>query len=101
VIAGLPPTVAHTLLSDLAGRVYDRAERFTHGLRIGNLIAGYHAVIVDGPATDAAHPGAAYAFYGTDRVRLQQIVWPGRQGRFPWDAGYAFPADVQPLVGRP
>ena len=56
---------------------------------------------VDGPATEHLYPGAAYARYGTDRVRLQQVVWPDRQARFPWDAGYQYPPTVQPLLGRP
>ncbi|MFG3602496.1 DUF4262 domain-containing protein [Micromonospora chersina] len=39
--------------------------------------------------------------YGRDRLRLQQVVWPDRHGRFPWDAAYAFPSAVQPLIARP
>jgi hypothetical protein len=69
LIAGLPPEVAHGLLNDLAGRVYDRADRFTHGQRVSDLIAGYDAVLVEGarstncyrvwrsPATDATGYG--------------------------------------------
>jgi len=101
VIAGLDPVISQALLNDLARRVYDQAARFTHGQRIGDLLEGYDAVIVDGPATDALYPGTAYARYGTDRVRLQQVVWPDPQGRFPWDAGYQYPPQVQPLLGRP
>jgi len=101
VIAGLPPHIAHALLNDLASRVYDRAERFHHGQHIPDLISGYDAVIVDGPATEALHPGAAFAFYGPDRVRLQQIVWPDPAGRYPWNTDYSLDADVQPLIGRP
>jgi hypothetical protein len=59
VIAGLHPETAHALLNDLAGRVFDQAARFTHGQRIPDLLAGYDAIIVEGPATDALHPGAA------------------------------------------
>jgi len=101
VIAGLPPHIAQALLNDLAGRVYDRADRFRHGQRIGDLLAGYDAVIVDGPATEALYPGAAYARYGTDRVRLQQVVWPDRAGRFPWEPGDEHDPQVQPVIGRP
>jgi Domain of unknown function (DUF4262) len=101
VIAGLDPVISQALLNDLAGRVYDQTARFTHGQRLGDLLAGYDAVIVDGPATEQLYPGAAYARYGTDRVLLQQVVWPDRQARFPWDAGYQYPPTVQPLLGRP
>jgi hypothetical protein len=101
IISGLDPTISQTLLNDLAARVYDRAEQFTAGQRISDLLAGYDAVIVEGPATEALHPGAAFARYGRDRVSLQQIVWPDPRGRYPWDPGYAYGPDVQPVLGRP
>ncbi|MEU5554110.1 DUF4262 domain-containing protein [Micromonospora sp. NPDC047793] len=98
ITAGLPPEVAHTLLNDLAQRVYDKAERFTHGQTVSDLIAGYDAIIIDGPPTDDLHPGMAIARYGRDQIRLQQLVWPDQQGRFPWDSGYDFDPHVQPLI---
>ncbi|WP_019030727.1 DUF4262 domain-containing protein [Salinispora arenicola] len=64
MVAGLALALAHQLLNDLAARVYNRAERFTHGQRISDLIADYDAVIVDGAPTDQLHPGAAIARYG-------------------------------------
>lgn len=101
LIAGLPPEVAHTLLNDLALRVYDTMGRFTHGQRISDLIADYDAIIVEGPATEDLPPGFAIARYGPDRVRLQQVVWPDPAGRFPWQAGYHIDPKVQPLIGHP
>ncbi|MET7968757.1 DUF4262 domain-containing protein [Micromonospora sp. NPDC005305] len=100
LIAGLDPATSQALLNDLAGRVYDKAERFHHGQRIGDLIAGYDAVVVAGDPTDQLHPGAAFGRYGRDRVRLQQIVWPDPDARFPWDSGYTYPSQVQPLIGQ-
>ncbi len=101
IIAGLDPLIAQALLNDLAGRVYDTAARFTHGQRVSDLLAGYDAAILDGPSTEDLQPGTAYARYGRDRVRLQQIVWPDKDARFPWDSGYAYPPHVQPLIGGP
>ncbi|MFB9238154.1 DUF4262 domain-containing protein [Plantactinospora siamensis] len=98
ITAGLPAEVAHTLLNDLARRVYDKAERFTHGQHINDLIAGYDAIIIDGPPSDELFPGMAIARYGRAKVRLQQMVWPDPQGQFPWDSGYAFDPDAQPLI---
>jgi hypothetical protein len=99
IIAGLDPQIAQALLNDLATRVYDRAQRFTAGQRISDLLVGYDAIIVDGPATEALHPGAAFARYGKNKVSLQQVVWPDPQGRFPWEAGYALGQGAQPLLG--
>ncbi len=101
VIAGLDPLIAQALLNDLADRVVHHGAWFTHGQRITDLLAGYDAVIVDGPVTDALYPGIAIGRYGADRLALQQIVWPDRHGRFPWDPGYAYPPQAQPLIGRP
>jgi hypothetical protein len=100
-IAGLDPATAQALLNDLASRVFDKAERFSHGQHVSDLIVGYDAVIVDGPPTPKLWPGAAVGRYGADHVRLQQIVWPDADGRFPWQDGYTFDADVQPLIARP
>jgi hypothetical protein len=100
-IAGLAPGIAHALLNDLAGRVYDQAKRFTHGQRVSDLIAGYDAIIVEGPVIEALPPMAAIARYGRDQIRLQQIVWPDRQGRFPWQDGYDLDPHTQPLIAHP
>lgn len=100
IAAGLPPEVAHSLLNDLARRVYDKAERFAHGQRISDLIAGYDAIIIDGPPTEELLPAMAINRYGRDRIRLQQMVWPDQQGRFPWDDGYNFAPQAQPLIAQ-
>ncbi|TQS42838.1 DUF4262 domain-containing protein [Cryptosporangium phraense] len=101
VIAGLPVAVAHALLNEMAGRVVTRAEPFAAGDQITDLLDGYAVVIVEGPATDQLHPGAAVGRYGPEAVQLQQIVWPDRDGRFPWDEGYLHPPQTQPLLGPP
>ncbi|MGX4657846.1 DUF4262 domain-containing protein [Micromonospora sp. SCSIO 07396] len=98
--AGLSPEIAHSLLNELAHRVHDRAERFTHGQRIHNLITSYDAIIIDGPPTDDLLPGMAIARYGRARVRLQQMVWPDQQGLFPWETGYDLDPEAQPLIAR-
>ncbi|MBU8857771.1 MULTISPECIES: DUF4262 domain-containing protein [unclassified Micromonospora] len=100
ITAGLPPEVAHSLLNDLARRVDDKAERFTHGQRISDLIAGYDAIIIDGPPTDDLLPGLAISRYGRDQIRLQQLVWPDQQARFPWDHGYNVAPQAQPLIAK-
>ena len=101
VIAGLHPLIAQALLGDLADRVVHHGARLRHGQRITDLIDGYDAVIVDGPVTEELYPGTAIGRYGADQVRLQQVVWPDPHGRFPWDPGYQYPPQAQPLLGRP
>ena len=101
IITGLHPDVSQHLLNDLAKRGVERAQRFTAGQRLSDLLAGYDAVLVDGPATGALRPAAAYVRYGKDCVSLQQVVWPDVQGRFPWEPGCTISAQAQPLIGQP
>lgn len=101
IIAGTDPAASQHLLNDLAKRVVERAQRFTAGQRISDLLDGYDAVLVEGPATGALRPAAAYVRYGKDCVSLQQVVWPDVQGRFPWEPGCTISAQAQPLIGQP
>jgi hypothetical protein len=101
VIAGLDPAIGMEILNDLAGRVRHAGLRVTHRQRIGDLLAGYQAVIVEGEATEQLVPGTALARYGPDRVSLAQIVWPCPHHQFPWQDGYCHTADLQPLLTRP
>jgi hypothetical protein len=101
VLAGLPPQIAQSLLNDLGRRVFDQAARFSHGERLSDVLVGYDAIIIDGTPNDALHPGIAFSLYGSDKVRLQQLVWPDQHGRFPWESGYGYPPHAQPLIADP
>ena len=101
LISGLDPQLSQDLLNDLARRVHGTTQRFTHLQTIGDLLRGFDAVIIDGAPTDALHAGLALARYGAQRVRLQQVVWPDPQGRFPWQPGSTITAHAQPLLSHP
>jgi Domain of unknown function (DUF4262) len=103
VISGLEMQTGHEVLNDIAGRVYDKAQRFAHGQRLDDLLAGCVAVLVSGRLRHDEHgiwPGFAISRYGRQRVRLLQVVWPDTHGRYPWDDGFEFESDVQPVIGR-
>ncbi len=101
VIAGLPPDLAHQLLNELAGRVHDEGAHFHHGRHVTDLIVDQDVVILTGAPTPDLWPGAALARYGRERVRLQQLVWPDPESRFPWQAGYSPEEFHQPLIDAP
>jgi hypothetical protein len=101
IIAGLDPTLSEHLLNDLARRVVERAQRFTAGQRISDVLDGYDAVLVEGPAAGVLRPAAAYVRYGENVVRLLQVVWPDARGRFPWEPGCTLSLHAQPLIGQP
>jgi len=97
IVAGLDPVIAATILNDLATSVRDGV-RHQHGQTLTDLLVEYPAVLLDGPTTGDLHPGTAIALYGADNVRLRQIVWPDLRHRFPWDPGYQYPPEAQPLI---
>jgi Domain of unknown function (DUF4262) len=98
VITGLHHDIAHALLNDMAARAHHDGERWRHHDRVADLLAGFDAAVINGTANDLITPGTANARYGAQRVRLQQIVWPDPDSRFPWDAGYRYPPTTQPLL---
>ena len=101
IIAGLGHLLAAALLNDIAAHVHDAGVTYHHGQRVHDLLAGYPACLIDGPATPQLWPGTAIDRYGPDRVRLRQIVWPDPDGHFPWQHGYRYPTYIQPLLGHP
>jgi hypothetical protein len=89
LLGGIRPDYAQVTLNDLAFRVLGGVT-FTEGDRFSDVIQGYD-VIIAGPASpvwDPLYPvSMAKALYG-DRARGPlQVLYPDRQGRFPWDEG--------------
>lgn len=100
LIMGLPQATAHQIV-DLAldaarsGAITD----FTQ--TTGVLLDGHQCAFVRVPeARYRDWAGYARWFYQGNDFSLYQIVWPSRDGHFPWDAAAA-PAYVasQPLLG--
>lgn len=101
IISGLNPDLSQDLLNDLARRAHRTARPFTHLQTISDLLDSVNVVIIDGTPTDALQPNIATARYTAPRVRLQQIVWPDRHGRFPWQPGCTITPHTQPLLTHP
>ncbi|WIM97239.1 DUF4262 domain-containing protein [Actinoplanes oblitus] len=101
IIAGLPPDLGHQLLNEVAGRVHEEGARFRHGRRVADLIVDQEVVVLAGSPTAELWPGAALARYGSGRVRLQQLVWPDPEDRFPWQPAYPAEEYRQPLIDAP
>lgn len=98
---GLPPQAGHGLLNELAGRVHADARRFQHGELVSNPAGDQAVVIIDAQPSGEIFPALAFKRYGPARVRVQQVLWPDEQGRFPGERGYAVERFPQPLLGTP
>lgn len=90
----LPTLVAGTLLNDAAA--LDDETPLEPGDVEGLLAGGYlmHAVEADPVAGEMFQ---AISFYDEADVTALQLVWPDGDGAFPWDDGYMYPADLQPV----
>ncbi|MBX3463172.1 MAG: DUF4262 domain-containing protein [Planctomycetes bacterium] len=101
LVFGLPDEVAAALLEALADEV-DAGRRFHDGERHEGLLQDYPVRFVAVPRERLADvlPTACWAYDGDDFPAVQ-LVWPDKQGRWPWDpaARDGFAAR-QPVLGR-
>lgn len=98
VVLGLPAEVGGALLHDLAERLLhgDLADvEVADGEPVDGLLDGRPPVLL---TVRQDLPSPAAGVFGT--ARLRQLVWPDRDGRMPWDPGFAH-ADLQPLLAGP
>lgn len=100
LVFGLDPDGAAELLNALADEC-DDGRRFCGGERHEGLLVDYAVRFVDVPAERAAAlcEGVTWAYEG-EAVPVVQLVWPDKQGRWPWSDGIkkGF-TEVQPVLG--
>lgn len=101
IVFGLPAEIARDLLDAIVDEAADGTAFVAEAQREG-LLHGYPVRFFDVPGELAAkylgvaqwaHEGAAFA--------CLQVVWPDKQGRWPWmdDVREGF-AEMQPVIGR-
>jgi hypothetical protein len=86
LIIGLPQKTSHQLLNIVGSKVSTGA-RFAPGTPYLGLLERFPCEFRPVPAS--AYPtylGAALGFYGAEPFSAVQLVWPDREGMFPWDA---------------
>lgn len=101
VVVGLPPEVAGELIELVADEA-DEGHRFLDGTRHEGLLQDYPVRFVAVPKGRYGEclAAACWAYEGDDFAAVQ-LVWPDKQGRWPWDleARQGF-AETQPVLGR-
>lgn len=101
LVFGLPDEVAHELLNAIADAA-DDGRKFLDQHRHEGLLVGYAVRFVAVPAhAYARHLGLARWAYEGDDFPCVQLVWPDKQGRWPWESGVrdGF-RESQPVLGR-
>jgi len=101
VVFGLPDEVAVELLNGVADEVSE-GKTFPAGTKHDGLLQDYPVQFVEVPnaAVREFLATAVWAYDGADFPAVQ-LVWPDKQGRWPWDAGVreGF-RGMQPVLGR-
>lgn len=90
IVFGLHHVAADDLLGRIAARARDGA-RFTHGQVLDDVYPGYRYMLLD-VADTGEHLPDAYDFIepgppGEHRLHAWQVVYPDRDGLWPWEAG--------------
>lgn len=98
LITGLDPELACRILNRAADLAIADEHFLDAGRLDGVLRPPYQLAAL--PAVDTAELGVTRLLYGPD-VPVIQLIWPDAGRRYPWDHGYANPADAQPLSGVP
>lgn len=94
----LPHEVAQTLLNDVSAM--SRKEPIHVGY-YDDIVKGFPVAFIEAdPARLEDYVNQAKNLFGED-ISILQMVWPDKAGLFPWDDGYSFGPEVQPLLGDP
>lgn len=88
-ISGMPTDLMHRLVNDAADLVAG-GTTLTDGVRTDALLDGYACIVRAAAAANyGEYFGAAERYYGGRPFEAVQVFWPDRDGRYPWEAGYA------------
>lgn len=100
IIFGLPADIAHEILS-VAVDTIQRKKPIDLSRPTDELLEGYSCCFVEVPTSQYRdHVGFCRWYYEGNGFPLYQIVWPSREGIFPWhpEASSEF-KETQPVIG--
>ncbi|MBR0754645.1 DUF4262 domain-containing protein [Bradyrhizobium jicamae] len=89
VIFGLRPATAQAIINDIRDQAAS-GRMFADGDVCDDIIVGHKVCFAEVPLADyQAYLGTAIWFYAKQSRPFPclQLVWPDREGRFPWDEG--------------
>jgi hypothetical protein len=101
IIFGLPYQLAHQIL-DIAANAAKSGTPLDLSQPTDALLENYACCFVEVPKSQySEHVGVCHWYYKGDTFPLYQIVWPSKDGLFPWhpQASAAFRA-AQPVIAH-
>lgn len=88
IVFSLPKEVAHSVLWDL-WRDVEAGRKPQIGEKIAGVFGNTDAVLLPvEKSAYAEHLGWSRWFYRGDDFECLQLIWPDREGRFPWEKGF-------------
>ena len=98
LVYGLPKTTAHNLLNHLADQLR-KGRKYAAGEICDDLVEGYRVTFRIVPhAKYREHLGWAAGFNERPDFPALQLIYPDRQGQWPWDEGASAAFRHQQLV---
>jgi len=101
VVFGLDQDIAHDVLNAIADEAAEE-RKYLADTRHDDVLIGYPVRFLGVPKQrhDDVLGAAVWAYDGADFPAVQ-LVWPDKQGRWPWEPGVreGF-AEAQPVLGR-
>ena len=99
LVFGLPEDIALDLINVVADEA-DQGTQFAAGTRHAGLLQDYPVSLLDVPkALHGAFLQKACWAYEGEEFPVVQLVWPDKQGRWPWEDGVrAGFRDAQPVL---
>lgn len=101
VIYGLKSEIAHKVLAN-AVEGLPSGKRLDLNTATDELLVGYSCCFIEVPKSSYhEHVGWARWYYGGNNFPQYQVIWPSRDGYFPWHpkANAEF-RQVQPVIGH-
>ncbi|MCH9809123.1 MAG: DUF4262 domain-containing protein [Alphaproteobacteria bacterium] len=103
IVFGLESDTRKWLCNEYGNRLRD-GNRFEPNRDIENLVKGYPVRLIDvdttRPEVFADHLCWTHWYYGRRDFPIRQLVWPDKEGRFPWEPDCSEATRrQQPLLG--
>ena len=87
IVVGLPQQVSHRLINDIGKRIRDGLEIEDGGV-YSDFIPRYRCTFRLVPKRHYGnYLGTATRFYSRDDFPVLQLIYPDREGRWPWEEG--------------